>query len=157
MLTFYRIGELSLMKNMLDTMEVLGVDPQDEIAADPTENTNVPSASTSSAFPSSTAPSRLAITLAPEGSTQVAASEKQSKKIKGLTPEQKQKLELMQQEQEKVRKERVSALSQKLLEKISVWTETDRSEAITEAFKKKMEVYPIRKRRINLSSTRLRS
>lgn len=63
-----------------------------------------------------------------------------SKKRKGLTPEQKQKLDEIQKEQEAIHKERVTVLSKKLLDKISVWTETDRSASVTDAFKKKIQV-----------------
>ena len=148
-------------------MEVLGVDPQDEV-----ENENKPSespsptasqsgskvnvASRNPVYPAimpAPQPSAAADTTPHAGSemppsthpqTQTpgtsAAIEKPQKKNKGLTPEQKQKLEAMQQEQEKVRKERVAMLSEKLLQKISVWIETDRGQTVTEAFKKKMQV-----------------
>jgi len=36
--------------------------------------------------------------------------------------------------------ERVEMLSEKLLQKVSVWVETDRSQTVTEAFNKKMQV-----------------
>jgi hypothetical protein len=133
-----RIGELSLLKNMMDTMEVLGVDPQEEVEA---EAKTPPEIST----PSSSAGARRApfqaITAAPDPRSTVAASEKPGKKRKGLTPEQKQKLEIMQIEQEVIRRERVAILSQRLLDKISVWIETDRSDTITEAFKTKIQVF----------------
>ena len=66
-------------------------------------------------------------------------TEKSQKKRKGLTPEQRERLQAIQQEQETIRKERVAMLSEKLLQKVSVWVETDRSQTITEAFNKKMQ------------------
>ena len=83
--------------------------------------------------------SQLALTLKHRQQLRLAADKGQKKK-KGLTPEQKEKLQQIQQEQENVRKERVANLSEKLLQKISVWIETDRSEIVTEAFKTKMQV-----------------
>jgi hypothetical protein len=171
---FIRIGELSLLKNMMETMEVLGVDPQDEVEAeapsakDPATESGQPTPSGPSAGSGTSSPVRAgtpgtstppsygarrgaypAITAAPHvhgSSSSLASAEKQDKlgkKKKGLTPEQKAKLEQIQAEQETIRKERVDVLSKKLLEKISVWIETDRSATVTEAFKKKMEVpYP---------------
>lgn len=135
------------MKNMLETMEVLGLDPQAEVGAEH-ERSDPPTNATSSSYAgvsSSTSPRKgyQAITAGPQEAAELTPSDKPTKKGKGLTPEQKQKLALMQQEQENVRKERVTALSQKLLEKISVWTETDRSSNVTEAFKTKMQVFPL--------------
>jgi hypothetical protein len=122
---------------MMDTMEILGVDPEDEVEA---ESKSQPEVSTisSSAVPRKT--QFQAITAGPDTSSAVSTSEKSHKKRKGLTAEQKERLELMQKEQEIKRKERVSVLSKKLLDKISVWAETDRSKAVTEAFKTKIQV-----------------
>ena len=145
-----RIGELSLLKNMMETMEVLGVDPQADIEGEKV-NTDAPTTTeqnnsqgspdydtTSTTSPRKTA--YAAITAGPHSSPAVASPDKGSKKRKELTPEQKEKLQQIQQEQENVRKERVAILSKKLLDKISVWVETDHSANVTEAFKKKMQV-----------------
>jgi len=121
-------------------MEVLGVDPQEELEAMQSDRPDDMNATNPSTYPTSSSLNRKAITAGPNDTTQVAPSEKSSKRSKGLTAEQKQRLALMQQEQEKIRKERVDVLSKKLLEKVSVWTETDRSQAVTEAFKTKMQV-----------------
>jgi hypothetical protein len=153
-----------LVKNMMETMEVLGVDPQDEVGHEETptaattggqenahsslDNAGPPGAASSnlhnSGSPGAAYPSSKmlypAITAGPHQATTVSPGDKAQRKRKGLTPEQKQKLEQMQQEQEAVRKVRVDNVSQKLLEKISVWTETDRSPAVTDAFQKKMQV-----------------
>src|SRR5438270_6968690 len=136
---------------MMETMEVLGVDPQEEVEAEVTSS-SVPtdrhgSASSNVREPSYTATSSSAtktaypaITAGPHHPSTIVAGDKGQKKRKGLTPEQKQKLDQMQQDQEAVRQERVASVSQKLLEKISVWTETDRSPNVTDAFQKKMQV-----------------
>jgi hypothetical protein len=136
---------------MMETMEVLGVDPEDEVEAEDTspssatdEQGNVHSNVEKTPYPTTTySTSKVsypAIAAGPHQPSAVATGDKGPKKKKGLTPEQKQKLEQMQQEQEAIRKERVANVSQRLLDKISVWTETDRSPAVTEAFQKKMQV-----------------
>lgn len=140
-----------MVKNMMETMEVLGVDPQEEVEAEvasssaPTDgqgsassNVDKPSYAATSYSTSKTA--YPAITAGPHQPSTIVAGDKGQKKRKGLTPEQKQKLDQMQQEQEAARQERVASVSQKLLEKISVWTETDRSPNVTDAFQKKIQV-----------------
>jgi hypothetical protein len=131
-------------------MEVLGVDPLDEVEAEADDfpatvdhgnaSPDIEKSTHPTVTPSTSKASYPAITAGPHQPSAVAPGDKGQKKGKGLTPEQKQKLEQMQQEQEAVRKERVANVSQKLLQKISVWTETDRSTAVTEAFQKKMQV-----------------
>jgi hypothetical protein len=120
---------------MMETFEVLGVDPQDEVVA---EDGHRPNAVQTDAHTTPDIEAESALNLP------VAPGDKGQKKRNGLTPEQKEKLQQIQQEQEIVRKERVSNLSRKLLQKISVWIETDRSIAVTDAFKKKMEVLETR-------------
>lgn len=164
----------------METMEVLGVDPGNEVESDnkpqnsrspsPSQSggkTNVTSRnpiypaimpapqSTTAADEANSPPQTKPSFLPPESqdtgsqpssSSNAQASgttssiDKSRRKRKGLTPEQKEKLQAIQQEQETIRKERVAMLSQKLLQKISVWIETDRGATVTQAFKKKMEV-----------------
>jgi|SRR5262245_44959755 len=133
---------------MIDTIEVLGLDPQDEVEAKSKVQADVsnPSFPTQSGSPAPRKSKFQAITAGPSGSSAINALEKPNKKRKGLTPEQKQRLEAMQKEQENIRNERVALLSQTLLEKISVWAETDRSNAVTEAFKNKIQVIPPHRR-----------
>jgi hypothetical protein len=148
---------------MMETMEVLGVDPQDEVEADIHSTTAAASEPAAKSLtsgldreskliprPRGLGQSYPVITAGPQASstgdsglTSAESRDNQGnvqKKHKGVTPEQKQKLDEMQKEQEAIRKERVDNLSQKLLDKISVWTETDRSAAVTDAFLKKMLV-----------------
>jgi hypothetical protein len=157
---------------MMETMEVLGVDPQDEVESEskPSENPtptasnsgskvnlasrnpiypaimpapqasvpgNHPSAHPGPEIPSSVHPHSP---TTPQSPGTPSSIERPQKKKKALTPEQREKLEEIQREQETVRKERVATLSEKLLQKISVWLETDRGQNVTEAFKKKMQV-----------------
>src|SRR5277367_868126 len=98
-----RIGELSLLKNMMETMEVLGVDPQAEMegekvdtAVPTTTEQNHSQGSSDHDTASSTSPRKTtypAITAGPHSSPAVAAPDKGSKKRKELTPEQKEKLQ----------------------------------------------------------------
>jgi hypothetical protein len=150
---------------MMETMEVMGLDPQDEIeiegkpkpsaAATASETQKAPppySEKGSQPTPGPSVAKRPLPAIAagpqapPTGESGITSPESResrgngSKKRKGLTPEQKQKLDEMQKEQEAIRKVRVDGLSKILLDKISVWTETDRTASVTEAFKKKMQV-----------------
>ncbi|KAK4935499.1 DnaJ-like protein [Elasticomyces elasticus] len=59
------------------------------------------------------------------------------KKKGGLTKEQREKLEAYERERRKAREERVETLSKKLIDRISVWTETDKGADVTAAFQEK--------------------
>ncbi|KAF2691911.1 DnaJ-domain-containing protein [Lentithecium fluviatile CBS 122367] len=65
--------------------------------------------------------------------------EKQKKKG-GLTKEQREELAAYEQERKKIRDERVQTLAKKLIERISIWTETDKGPDVTEAFKAKIQL-----------------
>lgn len=58
-------------------------------------------------------------------------------KKKGLTKEQREELAAFELERRKAREERVSTLASKLINYISVWTETDKGVDVTKAFKDK--------------------
>ncbi|KAK7553576.1 DnaJ domain protein [Phyllosticta citricarpa] len=62
------------------------------------------------------------------------------KKKGGLTKEQREQLAAYEQERKKVRDERVNMLSKKLVDRISVWTETDKSIEVTNSFKEQMRL-----------------
>ncbi|KKY17976.1 hypothetical protein UCRPC4_g05179 [Phaeomoniella chlamydospora] len=62
---------------------------------------------------------------------------KKEKKKGGLTKEQREKLDAYEQERKKAREERVDTLAKKLLDRISVWTETDKGKDVTKAFEEK--------------------
>jgi hypothetical protein len=65
--------------------------------------------------------------------------EKQKKKA-GLTKEQREELAAYEMERKKIRDERVANLSKKLTDRISVWTETDKANDVTAAFKEKIHL-----------------
>ncbi|KAG6009143.1 hypothetical protein E4U21_003212 [Claviceps maximensis] len=62
------------------------------------------------------------------------------KKKSGLTKEQREQLAAYEAERSRIRKERVETLSQKLLDRVSVWTETDKGLDVTRAFQEKMRL-----------------
>ncbi|KAI1590296.1 DnaJ DnaJ-class molecular chaperone with C-terminal Zn finger domain [Pyrenophora tritici-repentis] len=65
--------------------------------------------------------------------------EKQKKKA-GLTKEQREELAAYEMERKKIRDERIATLSKKLVDRISVWTETDKATDVTAAFKEKIHL-----------------
>ncbi|KAF1981646.1 DnaJ-domain-containing protein [Aulographum hederae CBS 113979] len=58
----------------------------------------------------------------------------------GLTKEQREELAAYEMERKRIREERVDGLTKKLIDKISVWTETDKGPDVTAAFKGKMQL-----------------
>ncbi|TKX21022.1 CAJ1-like protein [Elsinoe australis] len=68
------------------------------------------------------------------------AALRQKEKKKGLTKEQREELYAFELERRKIRDERVDVLTKKLIERISLWTETDKGKDVTAAFKGKMEL-----------------
>ncbi|PFH56625.1 hypothetical protein XA68_16241 [Ophiocordyceps unilateralis] len=69
-----------------------------------------------------------------------ASLRQKEKKKGGLTKEQREQLAAFEKERARVRKERVDTLSKKLLDRVSVWTETDKSNDVTRAFQEKMRL-----------------
>jgi hypothetical protein len=65
---------------------------------------------------------------------------KKEKKKGGLTKEQQEKLEAYERERRKAREERVDTLSKKLIDRISIWTETDKRPDVTKAFEEKLKL-----------------
>ncbi|KAK0611067.1 X-domain of DnaJ-containing-domain-containing protein [Immersiella caudata] len=55
----------------------------------------------------------------------------------GLSKEQREQLAAYEKERARIRQERVDTLARKLLDRISVWTETDRGQDVTVAFREK--------------------
>ncbi|GAM89445.1 hypothetical protein ANO11243_074830 [Dothideomycetidae sp. 11243] len=74
------------------------------------------------------------------GVTAEEAQLRQKEKKRGLTKEQREELAAFELERRKVREERVEALSKKLVERVSLWTETDKGPAVTAAYCGKMEL-----------------
>ena len=71
------------------------------------------------------------------GLTQEEKDLQKKKKKGGLTKEQREKLEAYERERRKQREERVDTLAKKLIDRISIWTETDKDQRVTEAFQEK--------------------
>jgi curved DNA-binding protein CbpA len=71
------------------------------------------------------------------GLTEEEKELQKKKKKGGLTKEQREKLEAYEAERRKKREERVDTLAKKLVDRISVWTETDKGPRVTEAFQEK--------------------
>ncbi|KAH6620077.1 X-domain of DnaJ-containing-domain-containing protein [Boeremia exigua] len=63
---------------------------------------------------------------------------KEKAKKGGLTKEQREELAAYELERKKIRDERVTNLAKKLVERISLWTETDKRDDVTKAFKDKI-------------------
>jgi hypothetical protein len=61
-------------------------------------------------------------------------------KKKGLTKEQRERLAAFEEERRKQRKERVETLHRKLVDRLSVWTETDKGDDVTRAFQEKIRL-----------------
>ncbi|AEO67816.1 uncharacterized protein THITE_2116916 [Thermothielavioides terrestris NRRL 8126] len=78
----------------------------------------------------------------PQGDTAVhhSGKRKDKKSKSGLTKEQKEQLAALERERARVRQERVETLARKLLERISVWTETDKGRDVTMAFQEKIRL-----------------
>jgi hypothetical protein len=65
---------------------------------------------------------------------------KKEKKKGGLTKEQQEKLEAYERERRRAREERVETLAKKLIDRISIWTETDKRPDVTKAFEEKLKL-----------------
>ncbi|PLB51622.1 DnaJ domain protein [Aspergillus steynii IBT 23096] len=73
----------------------------------------------------------------------LSAEEKElrkKEKKKGLSREQQERLAAYELERKKAREERVDTLATKLVDKISVWTETDKGTDVTRAFEEKIRL-----------------
>lgn len=62
---------------------------------------------------------------------------KKEKKKAGLSKEQREQLAAFEKERARIRQERVDTLARKLIDRISVWTETDKGQDVTKAFQEK--------------------
>lgn len=71
------------------------------------------------------------------GLTQEEKDLQKKKKRGGLTKEQRERLEAYEAERRKAREDRVSTLAKKLVDRISIWTETEKGPEVTAAFQEK--------------------
>ncbi|KAI5921070.1 X-domain of DnaJ-containing-domain-containing protein [Camillea tinctor] len=90
-------------------------------------------------------PIRPALMDRPADETELAGQTEEEKELRrkekkkgGLTKEQREKLAAFEQERAKARQERVDALASKLVDRISIWTETDKGPDVTKSFREKM-------------------
>ncbi|CAN9148958.1 unnamed protein product [Alternaria alternata] len=160
------IGEISLMKDLTKTMEISQREMEEEAAAqaeaEKVEAEKTPATATAGATPAAgtTETTAQVLLLRPrklkqqrsaqehtqqmhhhlarmeaEGMTDAEKElrEKQKKKA-GLTKEQREELAAYEMERKKIRDER------KLIDRISVWTETDKATDVTAAFKEKIHL-----------------
>ena len=65
---------------------------------------------------------------------------KKEKKKGGLTKEQREQLAAYEKERARVRQERVDTLARKLIDRISIWTETDKGKDVTRAFQERIRL-----------------
>ncbi|KAF8471683.1 X-domain of DnaJ-containing-domain-containing protein [Kalaharituber pfeilii] len=112
----------------------------------PTTSTPPPRSSTSTPSGSKLrVPARQMLTEKSDEETRVAAEnasqeerdKKKEKKKGGLSKEQKEELAQYELERRRVREERIATLAQKLIDRICVWTETDKGQDVTHAFNEK--------------------
>ncbi|PHH74863.1 hypothetical protein CDD82_4740 [Ophiocordyceps australis] len=68
------------------------------------------------------------------------ALKQKEKKRGGLSKEQRDQLAAYERERSRIRKERVDILAGKLMDRVSVWTETEKGDDVTKAFKEKMRL-----------------
>lgn len=161
------IGEISLMKDMTTTMDITTQQmEEDQLAESAEEKLNIHDQETkastekgpaekgpaeSSAAESGTStPRRLGQQTIMDKSEEEARMEaaglsqeekelrKKEKKKGGLSREQQEKLAAYEAERKQAREERVRTLAKKLVDRISVWTETDKGLDVTHAFEEKI-------------------
>jgi hypothetical protein len=94
-------------------------------------------------------PTRLALTERAEedAAATAAGMTEEEKKLRekekrkgGLSKEQREELAAFEAERSRIREERVNTLSSKLIDRVSVWTETDKGADVTAAFTEKMRL-----------------
>ncbi|KAI9832614.1 MAG: hypothetical protein M1826_001564 [Phylliscum demangeonii] len=68
------------------------------------------------------------------------ALRRKEKKRGGLSKEQREELAAFEEERRRIRKERVDTLSKKLIDRISIWTESDKRPDVTKAFDAKVRL-----------------
>jgi hypothetical protein len=65
---------------------------------------------------------------------------RKKEKKKGLSKEQQERLNAFEDERRKAREERVNTLANKLIDRLSVWTETDKGKDVSYAFEEKIRL-----------------
>lgn len=65
---------------------------------------------------------------------------RKKEKKKGLSKEQQERLTAFEEERKKAREDRVNTLANKLIDRLSVWTETDKGKDVSHAFEEKIRL-----------------
>ncbi|GAP85241.1 putative DNAJ domain-containing protein [Rosellinia necatrix] len=117
---------------------------QDEASIPLRQPSPAPSASGTSTPSKHAVPIRPALMDRPSNEPQVEGQTEEEKELRkkekkkgGLSKEQREKLAAYEAERAKVRKERIDTLARKLIDRVSVWTETDKGPDVTKAFQDK--------------------
>ena len=160
------IGELSLMKDLTRTMDITAKqmeeeekaknadekmdakDEKDHASAADTDGLKPGMSEASSTSGTSTPKPRMGQQTIMDKSEEEARMDaaglspeekdlRRKEKKKGLSKEQREELAAYEAERKKIRDERVETLSKKLLDRISIWTETDKGHDVTVAFQEK--------------------
>lgn len=187
---YFRIGEISLMRDLTKTMEITmkDLDNDDAEGSEAAETKDNVSTSTPPHNPASPGPheadskipkaptppnekltvptppprsgastpsgSKIRIPARPmlmeksdedtrmaaEGMSQEERDLRKKEKKKGLSKEQKEELAQYELERRRIREERVNTLAQKLVDRVCVWTETDKGSDVTHSFNEKTKV-----------------
>ncbi|KAJ8130257.1 hypothetical protein O1611_g3372 [Lasiodiplodia mahajangana] len=117
---------------------------QDDKSVPPRQPSPSPSASGTSTPSKYAIPIRPALMDRPSDDSQLEGQTEEEKELRkkekkkgGLTKEQREKLAAYEAERTRIRQERVDTLARKLVDRISVWTETDKGPDVTKAFQDK--------------------
>jgi X-domain of DnaJ-containing len=155
------IGEISLIKDLTKTMEIAGLDDDESVMSEKTANAETVPGQTSENvhhnqyesprvptpdYPRSSGTSTPLASITAGASSDVASEsskldeKKKKKKTSSLSKEQRAELEQYEQERKIARDERVATLQKKLVDKLGVWTETGKGDAVTKAFQEKLRL-----------------
>jgi curved DNA-binding protein CbpA len=112
--------------------------PDEEVLSNKMANLSLPAITESAHATSDHAASDSAANFASASSDAVDQDKKKKDKKKGkISPAKQAELDKYAEERRIAHQERVEHLTKKLIERLSVWTETDKSEDVTKAFQEK--------------------
>lgn len=130
-----------------DKPPVAATEPPPPYESTPRHDTASPAPSAASRNNRHQIPLRPALTdkshedlTAADGDLSEEALKSKEKKKAGLSREQREQLAAYEKERARIRQERVDELVRKLIDRISVWTETDKNADVTHAFQEKIRL-----------------
>lgn len=129
----YRIGELSLLKDLSATSEIITSDDDSEKSSQKKQY----SSESSSTVLSQTKPDGSVSSTTESGAVPLSPEELKKKKKK-FTREQREELMRLDRERRERKQIRVLELSDTLIKRISEWTESDKSKEAKERFEAKL-------------------